>query len=162
VTRVTSGRRRDSDVLEEHMLDPRLHGTWRTLEIFYGVVPIVAGLDKFTNLLTRWDQYLSPLALRIVPVSAPTFMHVVGIIEIVAGILVLSRYTRVGAYVVSAWLVAIALSLITSGRFLDVAVRDLGMALGAFTLARLTEARTEARTPAPARTRGLEPSRAGA
>lgn len=144
------------------MLDPRLHGTWRTLKVFYGVVPIVAGLDKFTNLLTRWDQYLSPLALRVVPVSAPTFMHAVGIIEIVAGLIVLSRYTRVGAYIVSAWLVAIALNLITSGRFLDVAVRDLGMALGAFTLARLTEARSEARAPVQARSPGLEPARAGA
>ena len=144
------------------MLDPRLHGTWRTLKVFYGVIPIVAGLDKFTNLLTRWDQYLSPLALRVVPVSAPTFMHAVGIVEIVAGLIVLSRYTRVGAYIVSAWLVAIALNLITSGRFLDVAVRDLGMALGAFTLARLTEVRSEARAPVQARPPGLEPARAGA
>ncbi len=143
------------------MLDPRLQNTWRSLKVFYGVVPIVAGLDKFTNLLTRWDQYLSPLALRIVPVSPATFMHVVGVVEIVAGLVVLSRETRVGAYIVSAWLVGIALNLISSGRFLDVAVRDLGMALGAFTLARLTEARV-ARAPDAARAPGLEPAPARA
>ncbi len=143
------------------MLDPRLQNTWRSLKVFYGVVPIVAGLDKFTNLLTRWDQYLSPLALRIVPVSPATFMHVVGVVEIVAGLVVLSRETRVGAYVVSAWLVGIALNLISSGHFLDVAVRDLGMALGAFTLARLTEARV-ARAPDAARAPGLEPAPARA
>ncbi len=105
-------------------------------------MPIIAGLDKFTNLLTDWTHYLNPLALKVVPVSAPTFMHAVGIIEIIAGVLVLYRpTTRYGAYLVSAWLAAIALDLITMGAYLDVAVRDLVMGVGAFTLARLTEAR---------------------
>jgi hypothetical protein len=65
---------------------------------------------------------------------------VVGVIENVAGVLVLSKMTRLGAYVVSAWLACIALNLISSGHFLDVAVRDLVMACGAFTLAKLEEA----------------------
>jgi uncharacterized membrane protein YphA (DoxX/SURF4 family) len=132
------------------MLDERLNGTWRTLKVVYGLIPIVAGLDKFTNLLTDWTQYLSPLALRVVPVQPSTFMHAVGIVEIVAGVIVLSRLTRVGAYIVCAWLIAIALSLLTAGRFLDVAVRDLAMALGAFTLARMTEVREQAAVTAPA------------
>ena len=68
-------------------------------------------------------------------------MQLVGIIEIAAGVLVLSKLTRIGAYVVAAWLVLIALNLLTTLRFFDVAVRDLVLALGAFTLARLTEVR---------------------
>jgi hypothetical protein len=69
-------------------------------------------------------------------------MHIVGVIEIVAGIVVLSRFTRFGAYLVSAWLAAIGVNLLTTGTYLDVAVRDIVMAIGAFTLAKLTELRT--------------------
>jgi uncharacterized membrane protein YphA (DoxX/SURF4 family) len=130
------------------MTDNRVNSSWWTLKIAYGAVPIVAGLDKFTNLLTDWTQYLSPLATRVVPVAPATFMRAVGIIEIIAGILVLTKFTRLGAYVVSAWLVAIALNLVSTGHFLDVAVRDLMMALGAYTLARLTEARETQTSPA--------------
>jgi uncharacterized membrane protein YphA (DoxX/SURF4 family) len=108
------------------------------LKVAFGAVPIVAGLDKFTNLLTNWEQYLNPMVARIVPAFA--FMRVVGVIEIVAGVLVLSKLTRIGAYVVAAWLACIAINLITAGHFLDVAVRDLVMACGAFTLAKLEEA----------------------
>jgi predicted CxxxxCH...CXXCH cytochrome family protein len=108
------------------------------LKVAFGAVPIVAGLDKFTNLLTNWEQYLNPLVARVVPAVA--FMRVVGVIEIAAGILVLSKHTRLGAYVVSLWLACIALNLLSLGHFLDVAVRDLVMACGAFTLARLEEA----------------------
>jgi hypothetical protein len=61
----------------------QLDGPYRLLKIAYGVVPIVAGLDKFTNLLTNWDQYLSPALGRVI--SPPVFMHVVGAIEIAAG-----------------------------------------------------------------------------
>ena len=64
------------------MLDTRLNQPWWILRLAFGLVPIVAGLDKFTNLLTHWEQYLSPLATAILPISATTFMHVVGVIEI--------------------------------------------------------------------------------
>ena len=115
-----------------------LNQPYWVLKIGFGVVPIVAGLDKFTNLLTDWSQYLNPMVARVVPAFA--FMRIVGVIEIVAGVLVLSKQTRLGAYVVAAWLVGIALNLLSSGHFLDVAVRDLVMACGAFTLAKLEEA----------------------
>jgi uncharacterized membrane protein YphA (DoxX/SURF4 family) len=121
------------------MQSSTLNQPYWMLKIAFGVVPIVAGLDKFTNLLTNWEQYLSPIISRMIP--AEIFMRAVGIIEIIAGILVLSKMTRVGAYVVSAWLVAIALNLLSTGHYLDVAVRDLVMAVGAFTLAKLEEAR---------------------
>ena len=114
---------------------------WWTLRLTFGLVPIVAGVDKFTNLLVDWTKYLSPVATNALPISASTFMMVVGVIEVIAGLLVLSRFTRFGAYLVSAWLVGIAVNLITTGTYFDIAVRDLVMAIGAFTLAKLTEIR---------------------
>jgi uncharacterized membrane protein YphA (DoxX/SURF4 family) len=135
--------------MESTMSETAVQKSWWLLRLTYALVPVVAGLDKFTNLLTDWTQYLNPLALKVVPVSAPTFMHAVGIVEIVAGILVLyPRTTRYGAYLVSAWLAAIAVSLLASGRFLDVAVRDLVMGIGAFTLAKLSEVRATAQSNA--------------
>ena|ERR1051325_3979576 len=107
------------------------------LKYTYGIVPIVAGLDKFTNLLTRWEDYLSPGIIKMLPFSPGTFMHIVGIIEIIAGILVLLR-PRIGGYVVMAWLILIALTLIFGGHYFDVAVRDLVMAIGAYCLAKLS------------------------
>ncbi len=124
------------------MQDESLDRTWWALRLTYGLVPIIAGLDKFTNLLVDWTQYLSPLALRVVPVSASTFMMIVGVIEIVAGVIVLAK-PRIGAYIVGAWLVAIAINLVTMGTYFDIAVRDLVMSVGAFTLARLSAIRSE-------------------
>lgn len=108
------------------------------LKYTFGLVPIVAGADKFVNLLTDWEKYLHPALVDLLPFSAATFMVIVGIIEIAAGILVLTK-TRLGAYVVSAWLVAIALNLLFTGNYLDIAVRDLVMAISAFVLAKLSE-----------------------
>ena len=109
----------------------------KILKYTYGLVPIVAGLDKFTNLLTKWEDYLSPSIIKMLPFSAGAFMHIVGIIEIVAGILVLLR-PRIGGYVVMAWLTLIALTLIFGNHYFDVAVRDLVMAIGAYCLAKLS------------------------
>src|SRR5512134_656444 len=91
---------------ETHVVS-RVHTTLRYL---FSIVPIVAGADKFTNFLARWDGYLNPLALQIVPVTASTFMHIVGVIEIVAGVLVFLK-PRIGGLVVMAWLLAIAAQL---------------------------------------------------
>jgi hypothetical protein len=111
------------------------------LKLTFGLVPIIAGADKFTNLLTNWEQYLNPSIASMLPFSAHTFMLIVGIIEIIAGIIVLTK-TNIGAYIVSAWLVLIAITLIASGKFFDVAVRDLVMAIGAYSLAKITEITT--------------------
>lgn len=127
-------------------MDSRINSLFWTLRIAFGLTAFLAGLDKFFNLLTDWEQYASPLVLNILPVSAATLMRVAGVIEMIAGIVVLAGLTRLGGYVVAAWLTLIALSLLTSGRYLDVAVRDLVMATGAFTLARLTEIREVAVT----------------
>jgi uncharacterized membrane protein YphA (DoxX/SURF4 family) len=104
-----------------------------------GLMAFLAGLDKFLNLLTNWEQYVSPLAQRILPLSPASLMHIVGVIEIIVGLAILTKATRLGAYVASAWLVCIAVALLTTGHFFDVAVRDLELAVAAFVLAKLTE-----------------------
>lgn len=123
--------------------DHRLNTTWWALRVLFGIVPIAAGLDKFFNLLTNWEAYLNPLVTKVIPVSPSTFMQIVGVIEIIAGAVVLSQFTKIGAYVVTAWLVGIALNLLIMGKFLDIGVRDLGLAVAAFSLAQLTAVREE-------------------
>ena len=120
-----------------------------TLRYLFTIIPIVAGLDKFTNLLAQWDAYVNPMILRIVPLSAASFSHVVGVIEIVAGVIVFMR-PRLGGFVVMAWLLAIALQFVLWGRYLDIAVRDIVIALaGPLTLARLTPHVPETTSAAP-------------
>lgn len=124
--------------------DSRLDQAWWALRIGLGVGPFLAGLDKYFNLLTNWPAYISPLALRILPFSGQTFMHIVGVIEMIVGLTILTKWTRLGSYVASIWLVAIAINLVSTGMFFDVAVRDLEIALAAFVLARITEVRSNA------------------
>jgi len=121
--------------------DKRLESAWWALRIGLGVAPVVAGVDKFFNLLANWEGYLSPLFQGLLPVGPVAFMHLVGIVEIVVGLAILTRWTREAGYVAMVWLVLIALNLVTTGRYLDVAVRDVEMAIAAYTLARLTEVR---------------------
>jgi hypothetical protein len=101
------------------------------------------GHRQFFNLLTDWTAYVSPLAAQLLPVSAGTFMGVVGVIEFAVGLAILTGWTRIGAYVASVWLLGVAANLVAAG-FYDVAVRDVVMSLAAFTLARLAELREEA------------------
>jgi hypothetical protein len=124
--------------------DSRLDQAWWALRIGLGLGPFLAGLDKYFNLLANWKGYMSPLALKILPFSAQTFMHIVGVIEMIVGLAILTKWTRLGSYVASVWLLAIAINLVSTGMFFDVAVRDVEIALAAFVLARLTEARQSA------------------
>ena len=112
-------------------------GVWALLKVTFTIVPMVAGLDKFTNILTTWDAYLNPTLAGMLPFSASLFMGIVGVIEIAAGVIV-HLWPRLGGEVVAGWLACIALSLIFGGTYLDVAVRDLVMAVAALSLARLT------------------------
>ncbi|MGN6214910.1 hypothetical protein [Parafilimonas sp.] len=111
--------------------------TFRLLKFTFVIVPIVAGADKFTNLLTNWEQYLNPSLADLLPFPASTFMMIVGIIEIIAGIIVLKK-AEIGGYIVAAWLTSIALTLLAGFNYVDVAVRDLVMAISAFSMARLS------------------------
>ena len=112
---------------------------WWALRLGIGLTAFLAGLDKYFDLLTTWEMYLSPAVERLLPMPPATFLHIVGVVEMAAGLLVLSKWTRIGAYVVAAWLGAIAIQLATTAMFFDLAVRDLVMALAAFALAKLTE-----------------------
>src|SRR5689334_2744668 len=120
-----------------------MRASWWSLRVALGAAAFLAGLDKFFNLLADWPAYLSPLATHVLPLSAASFMHVVGVIEMTVGAAILIGYTRIGAYVASAWLICIAINLVTTGRYFDVAVRDLVMAVAAFTLAQLSEAEVD-------------------
>ena len=115
-----------------------VRSVWMVLRFTFGIVPIVAGLDKFTDLLTNWDMYLHPGIASMLPFSVHLFMQIVGVIEVVAGIIVLAK-PAAGGYIVMAWLICIALTLLASGKYLDVAVRDLVMAIGALSMARLSK-----------------------
>jgi hypothetical protein len=115
--------------------DTHLSRPYQALRATYFLVPLLAGLDKFANLLTYWPHYLSHAFARMIPLSPPGFLRVVGVVEIVAALLVAIR-PRIGAYVVMAWLICIAINLISFGMF-DIAVRDLAMAVGAYALAQL-------------------------
>ncbi len=124
--------------------DARINLAWWVLRIGFGVGPIIAGLDKFFNIIVNWEMYLSPLATKVVPLSPTTFMHIIGVVEIIAGLVVLSRWTKIGSYVVSLWLIGIVANLLTTGMFYDLAVRDVELAISAFALAQITAAREDA------------------
>jgi len=110
---------------------------YRTLWLGFIAAPVLAGLDKFFNLLTNWEQYLAPFASQLIPIGSAAFMRVVGVVEIAAGILVAVK-PRIGAYVVAGWLVGIIVNLLLIPGYFDVALRDFGLFLGALALARLS------------------------
>jgi len=99
--------------------------------------PTIAGIDKFTHLLTNWDQYLAQTVEKVLPFSGHTFMLLVGVVEILAGLLVALK-PKVGAWVVAAWLAGIIVNLLLVSGFYDVALRDFGLMLAAIALARLS------------------------
>ncbi len=125
-------------------LSKGVDSAWWALRIGLGLGPFLAGLDKFFNILADWGMYLSPAIASRLPMSATAFMHMVGVIEMVVGLAILAGVTRLGGYVAMAWLLAIAAQLVTTGMFYDLAVRDVEIAIGAYTLARLSEVRSVA------------------
>ena len=106
------------------------------LRLAFTVAPIAFGLDKFFNILVDWTQYLAPWINDILPGNAHDAMHLVGVIEIAAGVIVALK-PRYGAPLVAAWLAGIIINLLTLSGYYDVALRDFGLMLGALTLARL-------------------------
>ncbi|HEX8171585.1 MAG TPA: DoxX family protein [Thermoanaerobaculia bacterium] len=132
-------------------MDQRIDNVWWILRVTFGLCAFLAGLDKFFGLLVDWQQYLSPLAKSVLPIAPDVLIQIVGAIEMMVGLAILSGIaTRLGAYVVTGWLMLIALELVTNGKYFDIAVRDVVMALGAFSLAKLSEVRAEAPVRKPA------------
>ena len=107
------------------------------MRIAFTVAPILFGLDKFANVLTDdWTRYLSSTFNDILPGSAATGMHIVGVVEIAAGLLV-AVAPRIGSLVVAGWLAGIILNLLILGGYGDIALRDFGLLIGALALNRL-------------------------
>jgi uncharacterized membrane protein YphA (DoxX/SURF4 family) len=114
------------------------HQAYTILRFGFTVAPIVAGLDKFFNLLVDWTQYLTPLVPRWTGIDPVSFMMVVGAVEILAGIVVAVK-PKFGGLIVAAWLWGIIINLLLVPGYYDVALRDLGLSFGALALARLAE-----------------------
>ena len=127
-----------------------------TLRFTLGATAFVAGADKFANLLTDWEQYLAPLASRNVPMTSRDFMRLVGVIEMAVGALILSGRTRLGGYIASAWLLAIAGNLLATGEYFDIAARDVNMAAAAVAMAELSRGRVRQSQPGLRQGEGLE------
>ncbi len=124
--------------MESYNSQQALKQTYNLLKYTFAIVPIVAGADKFTNLLTNWEQYANPSIVSLLPFSSSAFMMIVGIIEIGAGIIVL-RKAEIGGYIVAGWLTVVALTLLAGFSYVDVAIRDLVMAISALSMARISK-----------------------
>jgi hypothetical protein len=130
-----------TSVMGQHVQDVReksLEQAYTLLHWAFVIAPIVAGLDKFTNLLVDWSSYLAPFVVNLLPFSGDVFMYIVGVIEIVAGVVVFLR-PRFGGYLVAVWLWGIIVNLLLIPGYFDVALRDFGLSLAALALARLSE-----------------------
>jgi len=110
---------------------------YQILHVAFTLAPILAGLDKFFHLMVNWDMYLAPWLANLSPIGGHNLMLVVGVIEIVAG-LVVAIWPRVGAPLVFAWLWAIIINLLTYPGFYDIALRDFGLSVGALALAQMS------------------------
>ncbi len=111
---------------------------YKVLYAGYVIIPIVAGADKYFNLLADWDKYLAPVIPQILGISGATIMLGVGAVEVLAGIITAFR-PRLGGYLTAFWLWGIIVNLLLIPAFFDVALRDFGLSLGAWALAKLSE-----------------------
>lgn len=117
----------------------RIQFSWSLLRYSYGAVILLAGLDKIfaTDLIVNWAKYISPFVAGLLPISIPAFLVIMGIIEVVVAIMLLTKWPRLSGYIVIAWLLLISVNLLIGG-FVDVAIRDILLAIGAYVLTELT------------------------
>jgi hypothetical protein len=135
---------------ERKHMKPAVESAWWVLRVALGLGPLLAGADKFFNILTDWSMYLSPAAAALMSIEPATFMQTVGAIEMAVGVAILTFATRVGAWIAMAWLIGIAVTSRAQACFFELAVRDLEMAVAAYVLTRLTEVREAQLVRAPA------------
>lgn len=117
----------------------RTRFSWNILRYSYGVVLLLAGLDKVfaTNIIVVWSEYISPFVLNLLPVSVPAFLIAIGLVEVVVVVMLLTKYPRIAGYLSIAWLLLISVNLVLGG-YLDIAIRDILLAVGAYVMAELT------------------------
>ena len=131
------------------MYDKRMDAAWWSLRVAFFLGTFLAGLDKFFHFMVNWDMYLDPIALRILGPYSHTFMLIVGVVEMIVGLMVITAWPRLGGYLAALWLLCITISLVISGvmtgQYWDIALRDVGLCLGAFAFGRLSAARMAAR-----------------
>lgn len=140
----------------------RLEAARVALRMGLGLAAFLAGLDKYIGLLADWPGYVAPVVAAMLPVSPEAFMRIVGVVEMGVGAAILTRWPREGGLVAMAWLVLIAGNLVLTGRFFDVAVRDVEMAVAAFAFVRLTEVHATAAGASRAPAAGPSPLEAAA
>src|SRR5690349_11207331 len=122
-------------------MNDNMRAAWWSLRVAFFLGPFLAGLDKFFHFLVNWDQYLSPIAQRILGGFSHPFMLIVGVVEMIVGLMVITRWPRLGGYIASVWLLLIVINLLTTGQYFDIALRDVGLCLSAFGLAKLSDVR---------------------
>lgn len=119
------------------MTTARVESVRMILKLSTGIIALVVGIDKFFNLLTDWDKYLSPVVTDTIPLSAGTIMIILGIIEIIIGLAILTIFPQVGGYALMVWLWLTAIGLIIGGYY-EIALMDIGVSMGALSLAMLS------------------------
>jgi uncharacterized membrane protein YphA (DoxX/SURF4 family) len=124
------------------MKENRVDHIFWALRLTLGGTALAAGLDKFFNKMTDWEKYLSPAVERRLPISGRNFMRLVGVIEMGAGALTLTKNARLGGLITAAWLTGIAGNLVLEQDWYDIAARDVNMAVAALTLAGIAEIRS--------------------
>ena len=125
--------------MSSYLIGKNVYNTWFLLKITYGLLFLLAGIDKYFNLITNWEKFVSPEVLYIFQLNVKQVNFGVGIIEIIIGTLILLGFTRIGGYLGAIWLLIITVNFLSMGQiYLDIAIRDTVMAVGALALARLT------------------------
>jgi hypothetical protein len=124
--------------LSSHTINTILLRNWWMLKITYSLFLIVAGADKFFNLVTEWEKYISPFVLQYFSFTPLQILYSIALFEIVLGFLTLTILTRIGAYITALWFFVVALNLLSMIIYFDIAVRDIVMAIGAIALGQLT------------------------
>lgn len=125
--------------MNEVRQEQRLHMVWLVLKISYGCAALIIGADKFFNYAVNWSKYLSPLISNALPISIPHIMYTIGVVEILVGLLILSKYTKLGASILSLWFLIIIANLLSMRMYYDIMARDLLLAIAAWSLAEITD-----------------------
>jgi hypothetical protein len=134
------GERFEADYVAEAVrahVSRTTYQAYQILHVAFVVAPVVAGIDKFFHFLVNWDAYLLPSVPQVLHMSAHRIMLGVGLVEILAGLIV-AVAPRIGGWIVGLWLLGIVMNLLMLGNYYDVALRDFGLALASFALARLS------------------------